>query len=149
MSDIQRISFTWRCAAAAATTLCLWMGAWPAAAQAPSHPAVNAQLLVGARQADLALVERSLAQGLKRKLVGLQMIERGIPRQGYPIAKDGVEVGFVTTGSFSPTLEINIGLGYVPVELAEVGTEVDVVIRGKALKAQVAPVPFYQPRYKR
>ncbi|HLO03257.1 MAG TPA: glycine cleavage T C-terminal barrel domain-containing protein, partial [Symbiobacteriaceae bacterium] len=96
-----------------------------------------------------AALEAVKAAGTTRKLVGLQMIDRGIPRQGYPLAKDGVEVGFITTGSFSPTLETNIGLGYVPVELAEVGTEVDVVIRGKALKAQVVPAPFYQPRYKR
>lgn len=96
-----------------------------------------------------AALEAIKEAGNKRKLVGLQMIDRGIPRQGYPIAKDGVEVGFVTTGSFSPTLETNIGLGYVPASLAEVGTEVDVVIRGKALKAQVVPAPFYQPRYKR
>jgi aminomethyltransferase len=94
-------------------------------------------------------LEAVKAAGNQRKLVGLEMIERGIPRQGYPIAKDGQEVGFITTGTFSPTLEINIGLGYVPVALAEVGTEVDVVIRGKAVKAQVVPVPFYQPRYKR
>jgi aminomethyltransferase len=96
-----------------------------------------------------AALEAIKEAGLTRKLVGLQMIDRGIPRQGYPIAKDGAEVGFITTGSFSPTLETNIGLGYVPVEIAEVGTEVDVVIRGKALKAQVVPTPFYQPRYKR
>jgi aminomethyltransferase len=88
-------------------------------------------------------------QGLTRKLVGFEMIDRGIPRQGYEIAKDGQVVGFVTTGSFSPTLEKNIGLGYVPVALAEIGTEFDVIIRGKAVKARVVETPFYQPRYKR
>jgi aminomethyltransferase len=97
----------------------------------------------------MAALERIKEEGLTRKLIGLRMIDRGIPRQGYPIQKDGQEVGFVTTGSYSPTLEQNIGLGYVPVELAEVGTEIDVVIRGRALKAEVVPTPFYQPRYKR
>lgn len=96
-----------------------------------------------------AALEAIKERGNARKLVGLAMIDRGIPRQGYPIAKDGVEVGVITTGSFSPTLETNIGLGYVPVELAEVGTELDVMIRGKALKARIVPAPFYQPRYKR
>ncbi|MFZ5814766.1 MAG: glycine cleavage system aminomethyltransferase GcvT [Bacillota bacterium] len=88
-------------------------------------------------------------QGLTRKLVGFEMIDRGIPRQGYEIAKDGEVVGFVTTGSFSPTLEKNIGLGYVPVGLSELGSEFEVVIRGKALKARVVETPFYQPRYKK
>jgi len=88
-------------------------------------------------------------QGLTRKLVGIEMVERGIPRQGYEIAKDGQVVGFVTTGTFSPTLERNIGMAYVPVGLAELGSEVDVIIRGKAVKAKVVETPFYQPRYKR
>ncbi len=88
-------------------------------------------------------------KGLTRKLAGFEMIDRGIPRQGYELAKDGTVVGFVTTGSFSPTLEKNIGLGYLPAELTEIGTEFDVIIRGKALKAKVVATPFYQPRYKR
>ena len=95
-----------------------------------------------------ALAEQK-EKGLTRKLVGFEMIDRGIPRQGYELAKDGTVCGFVTTGSFSPTLEKNIGLGYLPVALTEVGTEFDVIIRGKALKAKVIETPFYQPRYKR
>ncbi len=88
-------------------------------------------------------------KGVERKLAGFEMIDRGIPRQGYEISKDGQVVGFVTTGSYSPTLEKNIGLAMVPVELAEVGAEFDVIIRGRALKAKVVPTPFYQPRYKK
>lgn len=88
-------------------------------------------------------------KGVTRKLAGFEMVDRGIPRQGYEIAKDGQVVGFVTTGSFSPTLEKNIGLGYVPVALTEVGSEFDVLIRGKAVKAKVVPTPFYQPHYKK
>lgn len=87
---------------------------------------------------------RQKEEGLRRKLVGFEMVERGIPRQGYPIARDGAEVGFVTTGSFSPTLEKNIGLGFVPAELSKVGTELEVMIRGKGVKAQVVRTPFYQ-----
>lgn len=88
-------------------------------------------------------------KGLERKLAGFEMVDRGIPRQGYEIARDGQVVGFVTTGSFAPTLEKNIGLGYVPVALSEIGSEFDVVIRGKAVKAKVVETPFYQPRYKK
>lgn len=87
---------------------------------------------------------RQKEEGLRRKLVGFEMVDRGIPRQGYPIAKDGVEVGFVSTGSYSPTLEKNIGLGYVPVDLSKTGTELEVVIRGKGVKAKVIRTPFYQ-----
>jgi aminomethyltransferase len=94
-------------------------------------------------------LEALKAEGLKRKLVGFEMIERGIPRGGYELSKDGNVVGFVTTGSFAPTLEKNIGLGYVPVELSELGSEFDVIIRGKAVKARVCETPFYHPRYKR
>lgn len=87
--------------------------------------------------------------GLKRKLVGFEMVDRGIPRQGYEIAREGSVIGFVTTGTFSPTLERNIGLGYVPLELSDVGSEFDVIIRGKPVRARVVETPFYQPRYKR
>jgi len=92
---------------------------------------------------------RLKAQGPARKLVGIAMVDRGIPRQGYEVAVGGQVVGFVTTGSFSPTLEKNIGLAYVPVAHSEIGTEVEVIIRGRALKARVVETPFYQPQYKR
>ncbi|HYF78134.1 MAG TPA: glycine cleavage system aminomethyltransferase GcvT [Symbiobacteriaceae bacterium] len=96
-----------------------------------------------------AALEAQKANGLARKLVGFEMVDRGIPRQGYEIAKDGNAIGFVTTGTMSPTLQKNIGLGYVPAALGEVGTEFDVIIRGKAVKAKVVETPFYQPRYYR
>jgi len=88
-------------------------------------------------------------QGLARKLVGIEMIDRGIPRQGYPVAVGGEIVGEVTTGSFSPTLEKNIGLAYVPVAYSNVGTEVEVIIRGRPLKARVVETPFYRSPHKR
>jgi aminomethyltransferase len=94
-------------------------------------------------------LEAQRTAGLQKKLVGFEMIDRGIARGGYEIAKDGQVVGFVTTGSFSPTLEKNIGMGYVPLALTDLGSEFDVVIRGKAVKAKVVETPFYQPRYKR
>ncbi|MHB9146036.1 MAG: glycine cleavage system aminomethyltransferase GcvT [Symbiobacteriia bacterium] len=90
------------------------------------------------------VLARQKAEGVTKKLVGFEMVERGIARGGYPIAKDGKEVGYVTTGSYAPTLEKNIGLGYVPPALAAVDTEFDVVIRGKGVKAKVIKTPFYK-----
>lgn len=85
-------------------------------------------------------------EGLGKKLVGFEMVDRGIARNGYEIAKDGNVVGVVTSGMFAPTLEKNIGLGFVPPELARIGTEVDVIIRGKPTKARVVKTPFYANR---
>ncbi|HZQ07203.1 MAG TPA: glycine cleavage T C-terminal barrel domain-containing protein, partial [Anaerolineae bacterium] len=69
-----------------------------------------------------------------------------IARNGYEIASDGKVVGYVTSGMFAPTLEKNIGLGYVPPELAKIGTEFDIMIRGKPTKARVVKTPFYANR---
>jgi len=90
-----------------------------------------------------ALVQQK-EKGLTRKLIGFEITERGIPRQGYPIAKDGKTVGAVTSGTFSPWFKKGIGLGYVPLELTPVGTEIDIVIREKPCKAVVVPTPFYK-----
>lgn len=91
------------------------------------------------------LLKRKLEGGSK-KLVGFEMIDRGIPRKDYEIARDGNTVGAVTTGMFSPTLQKNIGLAYVPPEMAALGTEFEVVVRGKPLKARVIKTPFYANR---
>jgi aminomethyltransferase len=82
--------------------------------------------------------------GVPRKFVGLEMIERGIPRQGCEIQKDGKSVGLVTSGSFSPTFKKSLGLGYVVSELAVLDTEVDVMIRQSPVKARIARLPFYK-----
>lgn len=83
-------------------------------------------------------------EGLRKKLVGFEMVGRGVPRTGYPIVKDGREVGYVTTGSFAPTLDKNLGLGFVPPELSKVGTEIGVEIRTKSVPAVVVKKPFYK-----
>ncbi|OJU77756.1 MAG: glycine cleavage system protein T [Bacteroidetes bacterium 47-18] len=81
--------------------------------------------------------------GVTRKLVGLEMIDRGIPRHGYTIVDmTGKEVGVVTSGTQSPTLGKAIAMGYVATELAKEGTEVAVVVRDKQLKAKVVKMPF-------
>lgn len=92
-----------------------------------------------------ALLKQKL-EGAKKKLVGFEMVDRGIARNGYEIASNGTVVGYVTSGMPAPTLEKNIGLGYVPPELAKPGSEFDVIIRGKPTKARVVKTPFYANR---
>jgi aminomethyltransferase len=83
--------------------------------------------------------------GPKRKLVGLEMIERGIGRDGYPVfSLDGKRIGEITSGSPAPFLKKNIALAYVPVESSALDTEVAVEIRGQMVKARVVPTPFYK-----
>lgn len=82
--------------------------------------------------------------GLSRKLVGIEMIDRGIPRHGYPVYKGDELIGEVTTGTQPPTSKRNIGLVLIKTEFAGLDTEVEVEIRGKRLKAAVVPTPFYK-----
>ncbi|MEH7546296.1 glycine cleavage system aminomethyltransferase GcvT [Neobacillus vireti] len=82
--------------------------------------------------------------GLPRKLVGIEMIDRGIPRHGYSVYKGEELIGEVTTGTQSPSLKRNIGLALIKTEFAALETEVEVEIRGKRLKANVVPTPFYK-----
>ncbi|MGL4851570.1 MAG: glycine cleavage system aminomethyltransferase GcvT [Phocaeicola sp.] len=88
-------------------------------------------------------LEKEKEAGLKRKLVGFEMVERGIPREGYTLCNEAEEpIGVVTSGTQSPTRKIGIGLGYVPTKYAKLGTEVWVDIRGRKLKAVVVKPPF-------
>ena len=82
--------------------------------------------------------------GLPRKLVGIEMIDRGIPRHGYPVYKGDTQIGEVTTGTQSPTLKKNIGLALIDAKETELGNDVEVEIRGKRLKAAVSATPFYK-----
>ena len=93
------------------------------------------------REALLAIKEA----GLSRKIVGFQMVERGIARHGYPILNEaGERVGEVTSGSPAPSLGTNIGLGYVPSEMAAVGSRIWIEIRGQKVAAEVVKTPFYK-----
>jgi len=91
-----------------------------------------------------AALEKQKAEGVKRKLVGFTLTERGIPRHGYPVVADGKQVGVVTSGTMSPTLGTPIGLAYVPAELAPEGSTFAVEIRGKPVAAKVVKTPFYK-----
>jgi aminomethyltransferase len=87
---------------------------------------------------------RQREKGLERKLVGIEMIGRGIPRTNYPVYKGEQLIGEVTTGTQSPTLKKNVGLALIKKEYTEMDTELDVEIRNKRVKAKVIPSPFYK-----
>jgi aminomethyltransferase len=92
-----------------------------------------------------AALEKAKPEGLKRTLAGLEMVDRGIARDGYKVLDEGGrEIGYVTSGSPAPFLKKNIALAYVPPAQAAVGTTVKVEIRGQGVKAQVVPIPFYK-----
>jgi aminomethyltransferase len=92
-----------------------------------------------------AALEKFKAAGLKRTLVGLEAVDRGIPRDGYKVfSANGSEIGCVTSGSYAPFLKKNIGLAYVPPQESELGHEVFVEIRGQKVKCKVVPTPFYK-----
>jgi len=92
-----------------------------------------------------AALEKAKAAGLKRTLVGLEMIDRGIARDEYCCCSEaGDAVGVITSGSPSPTLGKNIALAYVPPQMSAVGTTILVEIRGNKYRAKVVPTPFYK-----
>ena len=90
-------------------------------------------------------LEKARQAGITRTLVGLEMTERGIARDGYRVLNEpGREIGYVTSGSFAPFLKKNIALAYVPPEFGNIGSTVKVEIRGQGVGAQVVPTPFYK-----
>lgn len=91
-----------------------------------------------------AALQLQKEQGVPRKLVGLEMVGRGIARAHYLLQKNGEEIGFVTSGSFSPTLNKNIALGLIRADLAVQGDVLDVLIREKPVQAKIIPSMFYK-----
>jgi aminomethyltransferase len=87
---------------------------------------------------------RQKAEGVKRRLVGFEVTDRGIARDDQGIVIDDQPVGKVTSGSPAPFLKKNIGLGYVPVEYATAGQELKIDVRGRLVGAQVVKTPFYK-----
>ncbi len=94
-------------------------------------------------------VLKTKLEGSQLVLVGLELVDRGVPREHYPVAIDGQVVGWVTTGMKAPTLDAFLALAYVPAANAKLGSEVDVVIRDQPKKAKVVKRPFYTPAYRR
>lgn len=91
---------------------------------------------------DSNYLKNQKAEGLKRRLVGFEMVERGIPRHDYVLSAGGKVIGKVTSGTQSPCLKKGIGMGYVDAEFAKEGTEIEVMIRDKGVKAKVVKAPF-------
>ena len=90
-------------------------------------------------------LEQARVAGLKRTLAGLEMVERGIARDGYRVLDDsGQAIGYVTSGSYAPFLKKNIALAYVPVEACAIGKELRVEVRGQGVRAKIVPTPFYK-----
>jgi aminomethyltransferase len=87
---------------------------------------------------------RQKAAGVTRKLVGFEMEGRGIARSHYAIVKDGARIGDVTSGAPSPWLHKPIGLGYVAIAHAAVGTPIEILIRDQPVAARIVPTPFYK-----
>jgi aminomethyltransferase len=83
-------------------------------------------------------------KGIKRKLVAFELGDKAFPRQHYHIQKDSKQIGEVTSGTFSPSLNKGIGLGYVPIEYSKIGTELEIIIRGKPSTGIVVRPPFYK-----
>lgn len=88
------------------------------------------------------------AAGLKRKIVGIEMVGRGVARAQYPVFAAEKNIGMVTTGSYAPTLDKNLGLALLSAEYAVIGQSVDVEIRGKRVAAQIVTKPFYKRKGK-
>ena len=89
-------------------------------------------------------LKKQKAEGVKEKLVGFEMVDRAIAREGCKIFVQGEKSGFVTSGSFSPSLKKNIGLGYIGVDFASVGQEIEIEVREKKFRAKIAKKPFYR-----
>jgi aminomethyltransferase len=86
-------------------------------------------------------------QGISRKLVGFELVDRGIARPHYPVFLDGAPAGQVASGTFSPLFKKSIGLAYLPIARTAVGTEFEIGIRDKKARAKVVPTPFYKRNY--
>lgn len=91
-----------------------------------------------------AVLAEQKAAGVQRRVVGFEMIDRGVARAEYPVMVDGQQVGSVTTGSYAPSLDKNLGLAIIQAGFAKVGQKIDIEIRGKQVAAQIISKPFYK-----
>ena len=90
-----------------------------------------------------------IANGAAEKRVGIRPLERAPAREGTEIELNGDRVGVVTSGGFGPSYEGPVAMGYIRSDLAEPGTKIDLMVRGKARAAEVCALPFVEPNYKR
>jgi aminomethyltransferase len=90
------------------------------------------------------VLRRQKAEGVARKLVGFEVLDRGIARNGHDVFVNGERAGVVTSGTQTPFLKKSIGMAYLPIAATAPGTEFEIDVRGRRLKAQVVPTPFYK-----
>ncbi|MFZ4621916.1 MAG: glycine cleavage system aminomethyltransferase GcvT [Bacteroidota bacterium] len=88
------------------------------------------------------VIEKTKADGPKRKLVGMMLQEKAVPRHGYPLLVNGKNIGVVTSGTFSPSLEKGIAMGYVDAPYFEIGNKIQIDVRGKSVEAVIVSLPF-------
>lgn len=94
---------------------------------------------------DSTFLAQQKSEGIKRRLIGFELIDKGVPRQGYDVVNaEGMKIGIVTSGTMSPSLNKAIGLAYIPAEMKQEGTEIFIAVRKKNLKAKVVTLPFYK-----
>ena len=91
----------------------------------------------------LPALQESKSNGLSRALIGFRLVEKGVPRHGHTILRGEEPIGSVTSGTYSPTLDMGIGLGYVALEFSSPGTGIALDIRGRRVEAEVVAIPFY------
>ena len=94
---------------------------------------------------DSTFLQKQKEAGITKRLVGFELIDRGVPRQGYDVVnQEGEKIGNVTSGTMAPSLKKAIGLAYVPKDMTTPGTEIYIAVRKKQLKAKVVSLPFYK-----
>jgi aminomethyltransferase len=96
-----------------------------------------------------AAIEAVKTRGPDRRLVGFEMVDRAVARHGYRLSRGGAPVGHVTSGSYGPSVDRYIGIGYVATPASAVGTQIEVEVRGRPQVAQVVKTPFHPARVKR
>ncbi|MCL2704956.1 MAG: glycine cleavage system aminomethyltransferase GcvT [Spirochaetaceae bacterium] len=95
------------------------------------------------------VLKKQIEEGTAKKLTGIELIDKGVPRSGYKIEKDGVEIGYVTSGTYSPTLKKGVAMVMISAEMVQPRNEVDVIIRDNKIKAKIVKLPFYQKKTKK
>jgi aminomethyltransferase len=103
--------------------------------------------IVGWKKAEFLgadVLRKQKAEGPPRKLVGFEVLDRGIARHGYDVYTDGIKSGVVTSGTQTPFLKKAIGMAYVPADRAELDTPLEIDLRGRRMQARVVPMPFYK-----
>jgi aminomethyltransferase len=94
------------------------------------------------------VLENQVEHGTEKLLAGIEIIERGIPRDGFRIEKDGEDVGYITSGAYSPTFKKGLAMALLKTDIVQPGNEVDVIIRDKKVRAKIVKLPFYNKKTK-